>query len=86
MNLREFFDAWRDLANYYGDNADTVIGVEVVREYLDKLNYFFVIWKEPHVDGECQEQSEEALQELESYMQDIIGYVEAGLSPNTPPN
>ncbi len=80
QHLYEYIEAWHQLAIYFRENEDTSIGVEVVREYRDSLDYLFGIWKHGDVSDECRERAEEALRELEAYMRDIFEAVELTLS------
>jgi hypothetical protein len=82
--LREFWEAWRRLVQYYEDenHNDTEIGVEVIHEYLDKINLFFGVWQDQSASEHCRERSEESLQELEAYLDYIMQAVEIRLYPD----
>jgi hypothetical protein len=82
--LREFWEAWRSLVQYYEDenHNDTEIGVEVIHEYLDKVNLFWGVWQDQSVSKSCRERSEDALQELEAYLDYIMQAVEIRLYPD----
>ncbi len=80
-NLAEFFNGWHDLVHYYQECDETMISVEVVREYINGLNSFVGVRQDEKRSRQCHEQASEAIAELEWYMQEIIKAVERGLYP-----
>jgi hypothetical protein len=80
--LHQAWEAWHELVNYYDENEDTEISVEVVRVYLDKTNSFFSAWQDPDKNVDCQERAEEALRELEAQLRYIVAAVERRLYPD----
>jgi hypothetical protein len=79
--LDEYLGHWHDLARYYEMYNDFTISVETVREYLEKINHFFQVWKYKTTNPKCQEYAQEALQELETSMKDITSAVERKIYP-----
>jgi hypothetical protein len=80
--LSEYQGFWHLLVGYYENNADTEMGVELVSEYLERINDFFGSWNDPSLSEDCQERSEEALRELEAHTGYIKAAVERRLYPN----
>jgi hypothetical protein len=67
-----FIDAWYNLVKYYEEHADTVIGVEVVREYHDIMRLFRrTLWDEK-LSLDTRQQIEDKITGLEVVMDEII--------------
>jgi len=81
QSVEAFFKAWLELVAYYEKTGDTVIGVEVVSEYLDWIMRFSTVWHSERRSPDCREIAQEACEELESYMNEIIKAVDSRLYP-----
>jgi hypothetical protein len=69
----EFLSAWGDLVNYYAGHADdTVISVEVLREYLHFTRLLRRMLLDRNLNIERREQAEMAIGGLENALEDII--------------
>src|SRR5690349_17537738 len=67
-----FIDAWYNLVHYYEEHADTVIGVEAVREYHHIMRLFRrTLWDE-RLSLDIHRQIEDKIAELEGVMDEII--------------
>ncbi len=82
--LMAFGEAWHHLASYFKDYShnDTDIGVEVIHDYLEKINLFWAISKREDLSERCKERAEEALYELEASLDYIMQAVESRIYPN----
>jgi hypothetical protein len=67
-----FIEAWYKLAKYYETHTDTVIGIEVVREYSDLMRLLRRMVCDEKLSLEVRAQVEEKIIELESQMDEII--------------
>ncbi len=71
--FEEFLSAWQDLVRYYASHADdTVIGVEVLREYLDYTRLLRKVLLYQDIDKERREKVNEAIISLEHILGEII--------------
>jgi hypothetical protein len=73
---------WDDLVHYYRANDDTDIGVEVMREYMDRLNDLLRIAQDTTLPEQCHDEVEDAVSELQMHLNEIINHVEFRLYPN----
>jgi hypothetical protein len=68
-----FLDAWSDLASYYSSHADdTVIGVEVLREYVDFTRLLRRLVMNEEIDATRREKAMDDLEYLEARLEEII--------------
>jgi hypothetical protein len=67
-----FIEAWYNLSKYYETHTDTVIGIEVVREYSDLMRLLRRLLCDEKLNVEIRKQVEEKIIELEHPMDEII--------------
>ncbi len=79
--VEDFFSSWRDLVQYFKDNHDSDINVEVIREYIEWTDVFGGMTHNVSLSQECREASDEAYEELNGYLSDIILMVTRRLHP-----
>jgi hypothetical protein len=70
--VRKLLLYWHDLMKYYRENDDDDMNIEVIREYLRHVDIFWVMSNDQNVSPACRESLRESLDELQSYMEDII--------------
>ncbi len=81
-DIEPFLSAWHDLVQYYQTYDESMINVEVVREYIDALNRFVGVMQDEHQSTDCRDLVNEAIAELEWRMGDIIKAVERRIYPS----
>ncbi len=79
--VENWFIGWRRLIEYYKDNNDFDIGIEVMREYIRVENLFGGIQHNKQADDECVEIAREAIDELNYYLNEIIKTITRKLHP-----
>ena len=67
-----FIESWYDLTKYYETHTDSVIGIEVVREYSDLMRLLRRLLCDEKLDLEIRKLVEEKIIELEGRMDEII--------------
>jgi hypothetical protein len=67
-----FIESWYQLAKYYETHTDSVIGIEVVREYSNFVRLLRKLLCDEKLDLEIRKQVEEKIIELEGRMDEII--------------
>ena len=67
-----FIDAWYNLVKYYETHADTVIGIEAVREYHHLIRLLRRTLCDEKLSLDTRQQAEEKIAELEGWMDEII--------------
>jgi hypothetical protein len=76
-----FLDAWYALRSYYAEHPnDTVIGVEVLKAYLDYTRLLRKILQNDEVEVGIRERAEEIIESLEGELEWIITEVVTYLS------
>lgn len=67
-----FIEAWHKLIEYYERHTDSVIGIEVVREYTDFMQLLRRVRCDENLSVDVRAQAEEKIIELEGQMDEII--------------
>ena len=67
-----FIKAWYNLVKYYATQADTVIGIEPVREYHDLMRLLRRTLYDENLSLDARQQIKEKITELEGVMDEII--------------
>jgi hypothetical protein len=70
--FRAFLNSWRTLKRFYSEHTDTVISIEVLREYVDYTRLLRRIISEPESAEEIQVKAKDALEAIEYYIDEII--------------
>ena len=71
--FEEFLRAWKALASYYSSHADdTVIGVEVLREYVHFTRLLRRLVMNEDIDADRREKVLDDLEYLEFLLEEII--------------
>jgi hypothetical protein len=70
--ITEFLDAWCELVEYYQEYDDTMLDVEVVREYVRFVRILNHLLSEVGLEEKHHEQAGTILEELEGYMDEIM--------------
>ncbi len=82
-SFQTFQQAWQKLVDYYTENADdSVIGVEVLKEYLDHTRILRKLICNPDLSTEDREKAEDNLISLENLLEGIITEVVSYLQSN----
>ncbi len=71
-NFRAFLDAWNSLKQFYGEHTDTIIGIEVLREYVDYARLLRRMLSDDNLSKEIRQKARDALEGLEYYIDEII--------------
>lgn len=72
QQLYEFIDVWWALARYYSENRDTVIGVEVVSEYVYYARLLRRLMCDSTLDPKLRQQAEDQMRDLDSGMDEVV--------------
>ena len=78
--LDEFIEAWYTLAKYYEINPDTVIGVEVVSEYVSYARLFTRLMHDHSLEAKFRQQAQDQMSTLDAYMDELISQAVSKLS------
>ncbi len=79
--VTDFFAAWRDLVEYYKAHNDMMMNIEILLEHREWMNIFGGMGYNQELSTDCHERAEEAYNELNAYMDDIILAVVRRLYP-----
>jgi hypothetical protein len=80
QQLYQFIDAWYDLGRYYAAHTDTVIGMEIVSEYVNFARLLRRLISDSTLDHKLRQQAEDRMRDLESAIDKVI--FEAGSNLN----
>jgi len=72
QQLYQFIDAWYDLGRYYAAHTDTVIGVEVVSEYVNFARLLRRLMSDSTLEPKLRQQAEDQMRDLESGIDKVI--------------
>jgi hypothetical protein len=72
QQLYEFIGAWWALAKYYTENNDTVIGVELVSEFVNFERLLRRLMHDNTVDPEIRQRAEDQLLDLDAGIDEVF--------------
>jgi hypothetical protein len=81
LAVKELLRSWGNLSQYYHDNDDNTMSIEILSEYLDWVEKFGGMSVYPQVSENCRKESQEARDELKAFMEVIIEAVLSRLYP-----
>ncbi len=70
--VNEFLDAWYELVQYYQEHEDTVLDIEVVREYVEFVQLLNRLKSDINLSDQRRNRAEEILEELEANMDEVV--------------
>ena len=70
--VEAYFDAWYDLVRYYQECEDSLVDIEIVRDYADLVHLLNQIIFDTSLDDQSRDRAEMILEELEGQMSEIV--------------
>ncbi len=70
--LVDFLDAWYELVRFYQEYEDTMLDIEIVREYAEFVQLLNQLLSDVRLDNQHRERARDVLEELEGSMNEII--------------
>ena len=70
--IEVFLDTWYELVQFYQEHDDTMLDVEVIREYVRFVRLLNLLVSNMNLDDDHRDQAETTLEELEGYMDEIV--------------
>lgn len=72
QQLHDFIHAWWLLARYYAKNNETVIGVEVISEYVDFARLLRKLMCDSTIDPKIRQQAEDNMVDLDGGIDEVF--------------
>lgn len=70
--IQDYLDVWDELVQYYQEFEDSLLDIEVVREYADSVHLLYNLKNDIITSDQRRDQIEEVLEELEGNMAEVI--------------